>query len=118
MAQLVARESHNLKVASSILALGIFFFFSYIYIYNNAPVAQLVALWSYVPTVQGSSPCWSNTYVISNFNRQKRIYNKAAVAQLVERQTEDLKVPGSIPGGGIVYIYIFFSIYIYICIYI
>ena len=26
---------------------------------------------------------------------------KAAVAQLGERQTEDLKVPGSIPGGGI-----------------
>ena len=24
----------------------------------------------------------------------------AAVAQLGERQTEDLKVPGSIPGGG------------------
>ena len=26
--------------------------------------------------------------------------NKAALAQLGERQTEDLKVPGSIPGGG------------------
>ena len=25
----------------------------------------------------------------------------AAIAQLGERQTEDLKVPGSIPGGGI-----------------
>ena len=25
---------------------------------------------------------------------------KAALAQLGERQTEDLKVPGSIPGGG------------------
>ena len=25
---------------------------------------------------------------------------KAAIAQLGERQTEDLKVPGSIPGGG------------------
>jgi hypothetical protein len=25
----------------------------------------------------------------------------AALAQLGERQTEDLKVPGSIPGGGI-----------------
>ena len=24
----------------------------------------------------------------------------AAIAQLGERQTEDLKVPGSIPGGG------------------
>ncbi len=27
--------------------------------------------------------------------------NLAAIAQLGERQTEDLKVPGSIPGGGI-----------------
>ena len=27
--------------------------------------------------------------------------NEAALAQLGERQTEDLKVPGSIPGGGI-----------------
>ena len=26
--------------------------------------------------------------------------SEAAVAQLGERQTEDLKVPGSIPGGG------------------
>ena len=25
---------------------------------------------------------------------------QAAIAQLGERQTEDLKVPGSIPGGG------------------
>ena len=27
-------------------------------------------------------------------------YQLAAIAQLGERQTEDLKVPGSIPGGG------------------
>ena len=27
--------------------------------------------------------------------------SSAAIAQLGERQTEDLKVPGSIPGGGI-----------------
>ena len=36
----------------------------------------------------------------------------AALAQLGERQTEDLKVPGSIPGGGIFYksfIIIFFG---------
>ena len=31
----------------------------------------------------------------------KHVITKAAVAQLGERQTEDLKVPGSIPGGGI-----------------
>ena len=32
----------------------------------------------------------------------------AAIAQLGERQTEDLKVPGSIPGGGIFLQYIFY----------
>ena len=32
---------------------------------------------------------------------------KAAIAQLGERQTEDLKVPGSIPGGGIFYYFFF-----------
>ena len=31
----------------------------------------------------------------------RRISVQAALAQLGERQTEDLKVPGSIPGGGI-----------------
>ena len=30
----------------------------------------------------------------------RRISVQAALAQLGERQTEDLKVPGSIPGGG------------------
>ena len=29
------------------------------------------------------------------------LFSKAAIAQLGERQTEDLKVPGSIPGLGI-----------------
>ena len=31
------------------------------------------------------------------------MYIPAAIAQLGERQTEDLKVPGSIPGGGITF---------------
>ena len=31
-------------------------------------------------------------------------FYQAAIAQLGERQTEDLKVPGSIPGLGILYI--------------
>ena len=30
----------------------------------------------------------------------------AAIAQLGERQTEDLKVPGSIPGGGIKFFFL------------
>ena len=29
---------------------------------------------------------------------------QAALAQLGERQTEDLKVPGSIPGGGTLFV--------------
>ena len=32
----------------------------------------------------------------------RKIVSVAAIAQLGERQTEDLKVPGSIPGLGIV----------------
>ena len=35
-------------------------------------------------------------------------YVIATIAQLGERQTEDLKVPGSIPGGGIFLQYIFY----------
>ena len=37
----------------------------------------------------------------TNYKRITLLVNKAALAQLGERQTEDLKVPGSIPGGGI-----------------
>jgi hypothetical protein len=33
--------------------------------------------------------------------RRFAVVFEAALAQLGERQTEDLKVPGSIPGGGI-----------------
>ena len=32
-----------------------------------------------------------------------RMYIPASIAQLGERQTEDLKVPGSIPGGGTIF---------------
>ena len=34
----------------------------------------------------------------------------ASIAQLGERQTEDLKVPGSIPGGGIL-LYFYFLLF-------
>ena len=34
---------------------------------------------------------------------------KAVIAQLGERQTEDLKVPGSIPGRGIFFFFNFLS---------
>ena len=37
---------------------------------------------------------------------------KAAIAQLGERQTEDLKVPGSIPGGGNLQFSFFFKVVI------
>ena len=40
--------------------------------------------------VVGSSPTEGAVFILP-----------AALAQLGERQTEDLKVPGSIPGGGI-----------------
>jgi hypothetical protein len=37
------------------------------------------------------------------FKSQHHRLAVAAIAQLGERQTEDLKVPGSIPGLGIIY---------------
>ena len=40
------------------------------------------------------------TQVLLNFQKLL-VYRSAVVAQLGERQTEDLKVPGSIPGDGI-----------------
>ena len=124
MAQLAARRSHNPKVVGSIPTLCT----QMIDVY--APLAQLVAHWSYVPKVRGSSPRWctitANICRISlvgqdswlspgrhgfdsrmRYNTFKlfykslmRIERRAAIAQLGERQTEDLKVPGSIPGGG------------------
>ncbi len=51
----------------------------------------------------------------NNINNKKYIlYSYAAIAQLGERQTEDLKVPGSIPGGGI---YIYYIIYLLLLLY-
>ena len=42
----------------------------------------------------------------------------AAVAQLGERQTEDLKVPGSIPGGGIfIFVFLFFFFFLFFIFY-
>ena len=35
-----------------------------------------------------------------NHKSTNQLYFQAAIAQLGERQTEDLKVPGSIPGRG------------------
>ena len=35
------------------------------------------------------------------------VVSLAAIAQLGERQTEDLKVPGSIPGGGKLFFFLF-----------
>ena len=45
--------------------------------------------------LRGAAGISLETFVILNFT-------EAAIAQLGERQTEDLKVPGSIPGLGIV----------------
>ena len=36
---------------------------------------------------------------------QEAGFRRAVIAQLGERQTEDLKVPGSIPGRGIVFVF-------------
>ena len=39
-----------------------------------------------------------------HFQDSKQAASQAAIAQLGERQTEDLKVPGSIPGLGICFV--------------
>ena len=39
-------------------------------------------------------------YTLQSQITEFKHYVYAAIAQLGERQTEDLKVPGSIPGGG------------------
>ena len=52
-----------------------------------APLAQWIAHWTSNPGVAGSSPV-------------RGVAFRANLAQLGERQTEDLKVPGSIPGVG------------------
>ena len=43
--------------------------------------------------------CISNVMSMLTEDRQC-LHDQAAIAQLGERQTEDLKVPGSIPGLG------------------
>ena len=40
------------------------------------------------------------------------MHEEAAIAQLGERQTEDLKVPGSIPGRGIRFSH-FFEVHVF-----
>ena len=40
---------------------------------------------------------------LGKYQNEHPTYFQAAIAQLGERQTEDLKVPGSIPGRGIIY---------------
>ena len=49
---------------------------------------------------RGSFAC--TTIVCSHAHSEKTdLYLKASVAQLVARKSHNLKVPGSIPGGGI-----------------
>ena len=43
-----------------------------------------------------------NTVLTIKFSDGRRLRSEAAIAQLGERQTEDLEVPGSIPGFGII----------------
>ena len=48
---------------------------------------------------------YSNTKQFQNCNLSQ-IFQHAVIAQLGERQTEDLKVPGSIPGRGIFFLFL------------
>ena len=79
---------------------------------NTGRVAQLVERQSNKLPVEGSSPfvtilfhlnCPCEMWFLKNIVRSPQNVVEsvtAAIAQLGERQTEDLKVPGSIPGVG------------------
>ena len=61
---------------------------------------------------------------ITNWSNSSHVISAAEIAQLGERQTEDLKVPGSIPGfgtettGGLPIFYFIFLIYVFVFIFI
>ena len=67
--------------------------------------------------VVGSIPTGGALLDLPSMDRNRRLPSarlaipsqQAALAQLGERQTEDLKVPGSIPGGGTFWFACFWS---------
>jgi hypothetical protein len=115
VAQLAARRSHNLKVVSSILACRIFL----------RPHMNSFRCDMHPPTIGCMIFASTRTsrasagFTLRRLHGQRAIQIKsyrtraipcvsktnnpcrAAIAQLGERQTEDLTVPGSIPGLGI-----------------
>ena len=54
------------------------------------------------PIFVDSSPILRNCKIYLLYEILFPYFHQAVIAQLGERQTEDLKVPGSIPGRGIV----------------
>ena len=52
------------------------------------------------PKTSFTTVCFGNTNVLTLVNNRNRLL-PAAIAQLGERQTEDLKVAGSIPACGV-----------------
>ena len=55
------------------------------------------------PIFNDSSPILRNFKIYLIYQTFIYSFHQAVIAQLGERQTEDLKVPGSIPGRGIVF---------------
>ena len=71
---------------------------------ESAPAASLNK--SIIYPVQSQGGCCTES-VSPERNPRFRMSSEAATAQLGERQTEDLKVPGSIPGGGTDFFFVF-----------
>jgi hypothetical protein len=115
VAQLAARRSHNPKVASSILTCRIFLrphinsFRCDMHppttgctIFASTRTSRALAGFK-LRRLHGQHTIQIKSYRTQAIPRISKTNNpcRAAIAQLGERQTEDLKVPGSIPGLGI-----------------
>ena len=62
------------------------------------------------PIFDDSSPILRNSKIYVLTEIFFPFFHQAVIAQLGERQTEDLKVPGSIPGRGSFFCFFFFLI--------
>ncbi len=78
-----------------------------LYLTYKSALVQLVRIVGSHPTDPGSNP--GRGKICLHFTHVKQ----AAVAQLGERQTEDLKVSGSIPDGGKILLTFFFIFFFF-----
>ena len=91
IAQLAARRSHNPKVVSSIL--------------THRMLSHSLQMEIFTLCLRHRNlRTLRSAKIFELMRRRDWLPSQAAIAQLGERQTEDLKVPGSIPGLGITHL--------------